>query len=100
MEIQELISYYLFEDSKTIEVSFRLSIDGEDEVRTDIISLQEAKIFGFDIISENTDFNLFDEEFEDDVYEDFSSVDEDSLTSFLNEYYVINPDRLPKSEFL
>jgi hypothetical protein len=100
MEIQELISYYLFEDSKTIEVSFRFSIDGEDEVRTDIISIQEAKIFGYEIISESNNYDLFEEDFEDEVVDDFSSVDEDSLISFMNEYYVINPHRIPKTEFL
>ena len=45
MEIQEIVSYYIYEDSNTIEVSFRLSIDSEDEVRNDIINLNEAQDF-------------------------------------------------------
>ena len=40
-----------------------------------------------------------DEEFEDD-WSDITSIDEDSLISFLNEYYVINPDKLPKAELI
>ena len=36
-----------------------------------------------------------DFEFEE---EDFETIDEDTLISYLNEYYIVNPDRLPKSE--
>ena len=97
MEVQELISYYLYEDTKRIEVSFRLTIDSEDEIRNDIINLDEAEEFGYDLIQENLDFFQYDDEFEEDE-EDFQSLDEDSLLSFLNEYYVVNPKKLPKSE--
>ncbi len=102
MEIQEIVSYYIYEDSNTIEVSFRLSIDSEDEIRTDIISLNEANDFGFDLVQENYDFlteYVEDDEF-DDFGDEFKSVDEDLLISFMNEYYIINPKRLPKSEYI
>jgi len=102
MEIQEIVSYYIYEDSNTIEVSFRLSIDSEDEVRNDIINLNEAKDFGFDLIQENYDFlteYVEDDEF-DDFDDEFKTVDEDILMNFMNEYYIINPDRLPKSEYI
>jgi hypothetical protein len=102
MEIQEVESYYVYEDSKTIEVSFRLSIDSEDEIRTDIISLSESKDFGYDLIQENYDFlaeYVDDDEFED-FDDEFKTVDEDVLINFMNEYYIVNPDRLPKSEYI
>jgi hypothetical protein len=102
MEIQEIVSYYIYEDSNTIEVSFRLSIDSEDEVRNDIINLNEAQDFGFDLIQENYDFlteYVEDDEF-DDFDDEFKTVDEDILMNFMNEYYIINPDRLPKSEYI
>lgn len=101
MEIRELVSYYLYEDTKRIEVTFRLTLDSEDEVRNDIINLEEAEEFGYDLIDDNNDFFQFDDESEDDDdFDDFVDIDEDLLVSFLNEYYIINPNKLPKTEIL
>jgi hypothetical protein len=100
MEIRELVSYYLYEDTKRIEVEFRLSLDSEDEVRNDIINLEEAEDFGYNLIENNNDFFQFDDEDGDEDFDDFVDVDEDSLISFLNEYYIVNPDKLPKTELL
>jgi len=99
MEIQELVSYYLFEDTGKIEVSFRLDIDGEDEIRTDIISLDEVNDFGYNFIDDDEDF--IDDDEENDLYDvPFKSIDEYQLLNFLNEYYIVNLDRLPKIDFL
>ena len=38
------------------------------------------------------------EDYEDEDWGYFDSVDEEILISFLNEYYIVNPDKLPKSE--
>jgi hypothetical protein len=100
MEIRELVSYYLYEDTKRIEVEFRLTLDSEDEVRNDIINLEEAEDFGYNLIEDNKDFFQSDDEDEDEDFDDFIDIDEDLLISFLNEYYVINPDKLPKTEIL
>lgn len=99
MEIQELIFHYLHENTTIIEVQFRLSIDSDDEIRTDMVDLNEASDFGYELITE--DFDLQDDEEEDDFYWlDSPSVDEDNLILFLNEYYVINPEKLPKPELI
>jgi hypothetical protein len=99
MEIQELIFFYLHENTTTIEVQFRLSIDSDDEMRTDLVDLNEASDFGYELIVE--DFDLQDDEDEDEFYWlDSPSVDEDNLILFLNEYYVINPEKLPKPELI
>ena len=102
MEIVDLISYYIYEDTKRMEVSFRLNSDSEDEMRSDVINLDESREYGYTIIEENLDFfDLSDyEEDEFDDIEDFQSVDEDILIQFLNEYYIVNPDKLPKTEFI
>lgn len=102
MEIQELIFYYLHENTKTIEVNFRLTTDSEDVFRSDIVDLTEAETFGYNIISNTLDIldEFSDEDYEDDDWNDFDSIDEEVLISFLNEYYVVNPDKLPKSEFI
>jgi uncharacterized protein YdaT len=75
MEIKEIISYYIHEKARTLEVSFTLISDSEDEVRNDIISISEAEDFGYKLIQD--DFDIFEEEdfeFEDD---EFESIDED-----------------------
>jgi hypothetical protein len=98
MEVTEIVSYYYHEDKKILEVSFRLNVDNDDEVRNDTLSLEDAKNIGFELIKE--ELNLFedDDDFFDD-FEDFVSIDEDLLLSYLNEYYIVNPDKLPKVEF-
>ena len=100
MEVREIISYYIYEDTKRMEITFRLTIDSEDEVRNDIINLDDSKEFGYNLIEESYDFfDMLDyEDDEDDFEDDFPTIDEDLLFSFLNEYYIVNPDKLPKVE--
>lgn len=98
MEIQELIFFYLHENTTTIEVQFRLNIDSEDEMRTDFINLNEALDFGYNLIME--DYDLQEDEEEEFYWLDSPSIDEDNLLSFLNEYYVVNSDKLPKPELI
>jgi hypothetical protein len=51
---------------------------------------------------------MYDEEYDDDsddifgnFFDDYSNnePEEDEIKSFLNEYYLIYPNKLPKSEF-
>ena len=100
MEIQEIVSYYLYEDTKRVEVSFRLTTDSEDEIRNDVINLDESKEFGYNLIQESTDFFNFDDDDDDEDDSDFQSIDEDLLLSFLNEYYIVYTDKLPKVEII
>ena len=100
MEITEIVSYFINDESDTLEVTFRTTDDSENEVRTDIISLKEAKDFGYDLITESFDFFSDDDDYESEDSEDSGvDVDEDELSNFLNEYYLIHPNRLPSSEF-
>jgi len=99
MEIQELIFFYLHENSNQVEVQFRLNIDSDEEIRTDLIDLNEATDFGFDLIME--DYTLNEDEDEEEFYWlESPSIDEDNLISFMNEYYIVNPDKLPKPELI
>ena len=101
MEIQELIFFYLHETTKTIEVQFRLSIDSEEEFRTDMIDLSESTDFGFDLITEDYESYEEDEDEEEEYFWlDSPTIDEDNLISFLNEYYVVYPNKLPKPELI
>lgn len=96
MEVQELIFYYVNKDRSSIEVQFRLDLDSDDEMRIDNINLNEAIDFGYDLLVE--DFDPDDED-DDSFWLDSPTIDEESLISFLNEYYVVNPDKMPKTEF-
>lgn len=98
MEIKEIVSYFLNSDSNILEVSFRTIDDSDDVLRTDNIDYSIVGDYGFELETESFDF--FDEEFEDEfLNEDKIELDEDELIIFLNEYYTINSDTLPKSEF-
>jgi hypothetical protein len=67
--------------------------DSNFESRYDTIELSESDDFGFSLINEDIEF--FDDE-EENI--EFDDINENELQSFLNEYYMIYPDRLPKIE--
>ena len=100
MEIQELIFFYLHESTNTLDVHFRLSIDSEEEFRVDVIDIKESIDFGYDLIIEDNDLFDSDEDEDDLFWLDSPTIDEDSLISFLNEYYVIFPEKIPKPELI
>jgi hypothetical protein len=99
MEIKEIVTYFLNSDSNILDVSFRTIEDGEDVLRSDSIDYTIVEDYGFELVTESFDF--FDEEFEDDEFlsEERVELDQDELMMFLNEYYTINPDSLPKADF-
>lgn len=100
MEIKEIISYYLNGETNMIEVSFRTIDDEEDVLRNDTIDYSIVEEYGFDLVTESFDFFGDDDDFEPNIYEEETiELDEDELIVFLNEYYMINPFQLPKSEF-
>jgi len=100
MEIKEIISYYLNGDTNIIEVSFRTIEDEEDVLRNDTIDYTIVEEYGFDLVTESFDFFGDDEDYEGGIFEEeIIELDEDELIVFLNEYYLINPSQLPKSEF-
>lgn len=99
MEIKELESFYINESSQTLDVTFRLLKDNDDEIRTDQIDLTETKTFGYDFSNDEMDdlWDDDDEDYFDTKYEDLE-MDEEEITLFLNEYYLIYPDRLPEPQ--
>lgn len=99
MEIKEIVSYFLNTDSNILEVSFRTIDDDEEVFRSDNIDYSIVENYGFELVTESFDF--FSEDFEDEFSEDENKVelDEGELIVFLNEYYTINPDSLPRADF-
>lgn len=98
MEIKEIVSYFLNAETNILEVSFRTIDDNDEVLRNDNIDYTIVGDYGFDLVTESFDF--FDDEFQDDLFEEEKvELDEDELIIFLNEYYTINPDTLPRAEF-
>jgi hypothetical protein len=79
--------------------------DSEDMVREDKIDYSVAEEYGYTLEDNDSfDFFVYDEDedeedmlFEDDL-DDETIIDEEQLIPFLNEYYMVNPNRLPKPE--
>lgn len=100
MEIKEIVNYFLNNETNILEVSFRTINDSEEVFRSDNIDYSIVEDYGFDLVTESFDFfdaNLEDDDFEDTT-EEFSELDEEELINFLNEYYTVNSDLLPKVE--
>lgn len=98
MEIKEIVSYYFNYETNLVDVSFRTIEDEEDVVRIDTIDYSVVESYGFDLITES--FVFFDDDLEDDSFEETKiELDEDILISFLNEYYIVNPNSIPDPEF-
>lgn len=98
MEIKEIVSYFMNSDSNMMEVSFRTIEDNDEVIRVDQIDYSIVEEYGFDLVTESFDF-FEDEEDDSFVDEEKVELDEDELITFLNEYYTINPESLPESEF-
>ena len=96
MEIVEIISYFVNHSTDTIDVRFRFNNDEEDEIRVDVIDLKESDDFGYTLIVEDFDLFMDDEDEDDNLLED--NVDEIELLSFLNEYYLIYPEKIPQKD--
>ena len=45
-------------------------------------------------------YGIDEDDIEEEDDEDFQSIDEEQLLSFLNEYYIVNPKKLPKAEII
>lgn len=100
MEIVEIITFHLNNLEEVLEVSFRTNSDTEDLCREAKIPFTEIEDFGYDFHTEYDDEIELNEE--DDYFDDFEDddlfVDETEVLSFINEYYVLFSDKLPKPE--
>jgi len=100
MEVCEIITHHIDKIQNLINVEFRLIGDDEDVIREDIIEYSFFKEFGYD---ETKDLDIFDnisEEFDEWEDYDFDYItNENDLVSFLNEYYIVYPKKLPKQQY-
>ena len=99
MEIVDILSHYIDKTQNLIIVEFRTNEDSDDVVREDFIEYSFFEEFGFD---NNKDFDIFESVIEEDEWGDDDVdyiFDENSLLTFLNEYYIVYPKKIPKPEF-
>ena len=98
MEIIEILSYYLNTDTNILDVNFRTINDNEDVLRNDKIDYSIVGEYGYELETESFDFFDSDEE-EDEINKDEIELDNEELLNFLNEYYTVNANSLPKPDF-
>jgi len=103
MEVVEIISHYIDKNQNIINIEFKLMGDDDDIVREDIIEYNFFEEFGYDNKKPYEMFESFinedDDEDEWELDEDVDYIDdEDVLISFLNEYYIVYPKKLPKGQ--
>lgn len=100
MEIVEVVTYHLNNLEEVLEISFRTNSDTEDVIRETSIPYSDIEDFGYEFHNFSTDSEMLNEE--DDFFDDFEDddlfVDESEVLSFLNEYYTLFMDKLPKAE--
>ena len=108
MKIKEIVDYYYNPKSEIIQVSFRLNEDGEDKRREHEFELDFVEKSGFFILEnynyESSDFPIIYEEDTDELIIDEEALDEREyevdkieLKDFMDEYYKLNPKKLPPS---
>lgn len=102
MEVVEIISHHIDKSKNLIIVDFKFMGDDEDIIREDIIEYSFFEEFGFD---NSKNFDIFESIFEDDLIEDWKEEqisyinNEDDLILFLNEYYVVYSNKIPKIHY-
>jgi hypothetical protein len=105
MEIKEFVDHYYNPKTKTISVTFRIDGDDDEHVRIDEFDVKLIEKTGYYIIDnfdiETDDFPIpFDDELYDSSEDDLEEIidyeiNEDELSSFMSEYYIQNPKKLP-----
>ncbi len=98
MEIKEIVSYSVLPSANILEVAFRTIDDSDEEIRNVEIEYSEVSDYGFELETESLDL-FFDDDDEDikNTNEDSVELDEEELVNFLNEYFLVNPSKLPES---
>lgn len=100
MEIVEILTFHINNLEEVLEVTFRTNNDSEEMCRESKIPFDEITDFGYKFHDDTKDEYLSEE---DDFYDEFDDddlfVDENEVLTFLNEYYILFIDKLPKPEF-
>lgn len=105
MEIREIVSYYINEETKIVEVEFRLSSDSDSQIRIDNFDIPFIIECGYNVYSD--DYDLFSELTSEYTDEDVADRDEENITydiqeedlkNFMIEFYTDGHGELPSVE--
>lgn len=99
MEIKEILDFHINNTLQLVEVNFRVLQDEDDILRSDKISFSELESFGFGSIINSFEDSELDDDNDFDLFSYENNYDEYDILEFLNEYYLIFPERLPESKF-
>lgn len=101
MEVVEIISSYINKDNNILRIEFRFM--GDEGIRQDVIEFEYMKDFGYyegDMMEVFESMDIDDDDWDDwSVDEDEVFIDDETLISFLNEYYIVFPDKIPDEEY-
>jgi AraC-like DNA-binding protein len=86
MEIIEIVSYYVYEDKRRVDVTFRLTIDSDDEVRNDIVCLDESEEYGYNLIEDDFLFNMITNFHQASNFNSYSQISE--ISKYLIQNYL------------
>ena len=102
MEVIEIGNYFVNVENNMLTVSFRMRGDDENSLREDVIEYSYLSEFGYNNTLIIDEFDVFDDnldDWEEDMFEsDDVFIDDYDLLAFLNEYYVVFPNRIPTKE--
>ena len=98
MEIKEIVSYSVLPNANTLEVAFRTIDDSDEEIRNIELEYDIVSEYGYQLETETFDIFLMDDDDDFQIEKEESlELDKDELISFLNEYFTVNPDKIPTS---
>jgi len=101
MEVREIISSFINKESNILKVEFRFI--GDEGVRQDVIEFEYVQEFGYD---DSDTMDVFESVDMDDEWDDWDSedsevfMDDETIISFLNEYYIVFPEKIPDEEYI
>ena len=101
MEIVEIISSYINKSNNILRVEFQVL--NNDNIKSDTIEYHYIEEFGYNLDITIDVFDDYDTDYDsmetwkDDDGEVF--IDDETLITFLNEYYVVFPERKPDEEY-
>jgi UDP-N-acetylglucosamine 2-epimerase len=101
MEVREIISSFINKESNILKVEFRFI--GDEGVRQDFIEFEYVQEFGYD---NSNIMDVFESLGMDDEWDDWDSddsegfMDDETIISFLNEYYIVFPEKIPDEEYI
>ena len=100
MEIIEILTAYGNKSENILRIEFLVLND--EGSRSDVIDYNVVEEFGYDVEMNLDVFDDYDTDYDEietwDNDDNEVFIDNETLITFLNEYYIVFPDRIPEEE--